>query len=151
MWSSATGLTFPVIGSNFSCLGGAARMAKEPINPGELEAELQQFIGTEQYYRHMGNVVLTDGTKYLAERAGAYWLMDIVASFQTEKKVACEHFQFWNLNVREDKKATVVADDGNGKVIARQEISRTNFPLRSQRLYLVNDGRYRVLMLPSEY
>ena len=47
-------------------------MAKEPINPGELEAELQQFIGTEQYYRYMGNVVLTDGTKYLADRAGAY-------------------------------------------------------------------------------
>lgn len=126
-------------------------MAKEPINPGELEADLQQFTGTDHYYKYMFNVVLTDGTKYLADRAGAYWLMDVVASFQTAKKVACEHFQTWNLNVQDDKKATVVADDGNGNVIARQKIPYTDFPLRSQRLYLVNDGRYRVLMLPSEY
>lgn len=43
------------------------------------------------------------------------------------------------------------ADDGNDREIARQEIPFTDFPLRSTRLYLVNDGRYRVLMLPSEY
>ena len=126
-------------------------MAKEPVNPGELEAELRQFTGTERYYKYMFNIVLTDGAKYLADRAGAYWLMDVVASWQLAKKVACEHFQAWNLNVQEDKKATVVADDGSGKEIARQKIPYTDFPLRSQRLYLVNDGRYRVLMLPSEY
>ena len=126
-------------------------MAKEPINPGALEAELRQFTGTEHYYKYMFNIVLTDGTKYLADRAGAYWLMDVVASWQTAKKVACEHFQTWDLAVQEDKKATVVAGDGDGKEIARQKIPYTDFPLRSQRLYLVNDGRYRVLMLPSEY
>jgi len=126
-------------------------MAKEPINPGELEAELRQFTGTGHYYKYMFNIVLTDGTKYLADRAGAYWLMDVVASWQTAKKVACEHFQLWKLDVKEDKKATVLADDGNGNEIARQKIPYTDFPLRSQRLYLVNDGRYRVLMLPSEY
>jgi hypothetical protein len=126
-------------------------MAKEPINPGELEAELQQFTGTEHYYKYMFNIVLTDGTKYLADRAGAYWLMDVVASWQTAKKVACERFQLWKLDVKEDKKAIVVADDGNGNEIARQKIPYTDFPLRSQRLYLVNDGKYRVLMLPGEY
>jgi len=126
-------------------------MAKEPINPGALEAELRQFTGTEHYYKYMFNIVLTDGTKYLADRAGAYWLMDVVASWQTAKKVACERFQLWKLDVKEDKKATVVADDGNGKEIARQKIPYTDFPLRSQRLYLVNDGRYPVLMLPGEY
>lgn len=126
-------------------------MAKEPINPGALEAELRQFTGTEHYYKYMFDIVLTDGTKYLADRAGAYWLMDVVASWQTAKKVACEHFQLWKLDVKEDKKATVLADDGNGNEIARQKIPYTDFPLRSQRLYLVNDGRYRVLMLPSEY
>ena len=126
-------------------------MPKNTITLKELEAELQQFTGTENYYKYMGNVVLTDGTKYLADRAGAYWLMDVVASWQTAKKVACEHFQLWKLEVKEDKKATVLADDGNGNEIARQKIPYTDFPLRSQRLYLVNDGRYRVLMLPSEY
>jgi hypothetical protein len=126
-------------------------MAKEPINPGELEVELRQFTGTDHYYKYMLKVVLTDGTKYLADRAGAYWLMDVVSSWQLAKRVACEHFQSWNLTVKEDKTATVVADDGNGNVIAHQKIPYTDFPLRSQRLYLVNNGRYRVLMPPTEY
>ncbi len=126
-------------------------MAEDTPSPGELEAELRQFIGTEQYYRYTGGVVLTDGAKYLADRAGAYWLMDVVASWQAAKKVTCEHFQLWKLEVKEDHKATVTADDGNGKEIVRQEIPFTDFPMRSAKLYLVNDGRYRVLMLPSEY
>lgn len=126
-------------------------MAKDTPNPEELEADLHQFTGTEHYYKYMGGVVLTDGAKYLADRAGAYWLMDVVASWQAAKKVACEHFQLWKLEVKENDKAVVVADDGNGNEIARQEIPFTDFPLRSIRLYLVNDGRYRVLMLPSEY
>lgn len=126
-------------------------MAKDTPNPEDLETELRQFTGTENYYKHLGNVVLTDGAKYLADRAGAYWLMDVVASWQLAKKVACEPFQSWNIEVKDNNKATIKADDGNGNEIARQEIPFTDFPLRSTRLYLVNDGRYRVLMLPSEY
>lgn len=126
-------------------------MAKDTPNPEDLETELRQFTGTENYYKHLGNVVLTDGAKYLADRAGAYWLMDVVASWQLAKKVACEPFQSWNIEVKDNNKATIKADDGNGNEIARQEIPFTDFPLRSIRLYLVNDGRYRVLMLPSEY
>ena len=45
---------------------------------------LAQFYGTSAYYRFiiLSNLVLTDGTKYLAEVAGAYWLMDLIASYQ---------------------------------------------------------------------
>lgn len=126
-------------------------MTKDIPTPADLEDELGQFHGTENYYQYMGNIVLTDGAKHLADRAGAYWLMDVVTSWQTAKRVACEHFQYWKLEVKEDHKATVIADDGNGREIAQQEIPYTDFPLRSARLYLVNDGRYRVLMLPGEY
>ena len=42
---------------------------------------LAHFIGTEHYYRLTPSAVLTDGTKYLAEGAGAFWLMDAVASY----------------------------------------------------------------------
>jgi Family of unknown function (DUF6876) len=122
----------------------------ETVTPEQLEAELAQFIGTRHYYRHIGNMVLTDGAKHLADRAGAYCLMDVVASWQLAERVACERFQLWKIEVH-DHKATVMADDGNGKELARQEIPCTEFPLRSQSLYLVNDGKYRVLMLPSEY
>ncbi|NCW51048.1 MAG: hypothetical protein EBV89_07195 [Betaproteobacteria bacterium] len=36
-------------------------------------SELDQFIGTQRYYRMSSRVVLTDGTHYLAERVGCYW------------------------------------------------------------------------------
>ncbi len=43
-----------------------------------LEDELEQFYGTEKWYRHFTGLVYTDGIKYLAENAGAYWLIDLV-------------------------------------------------------------------------
>jgi hypothetical protein len=126
-------------------------MTEDAPTPEQIETELAYFTGTQNYYQYLANVVLTDGAKHLADRAGAYWLMDVVASWQVEKRVACQPFQHWKLEVEDDNTATVVADDGNGNEIARQEIPFTDFPLRSTRLYLVKDGKYRVLMLPSEY
>ena len=42
---------------------------------------LALFTGTQQYYQLNRHVVLTDGTRYLADEAGAYWLMDAIASY----------------------------------------------------------------------
>jgi hypothetical protein len=52
-------------------------MGKRPIT----ESDLAQFIGTENYYRYLG-INLTDGVKFLADEAGAYWLVDIVSIAQ---------------------------------------------------------------------
>jgi len=45
------------------------------------EADLAQFTGSEQLYRHslVKRFCYTDGVKYIAERAGAYWLIDEIA------------------------------------------------------------------------
>ena len=44
-------------------------------------AELAKFTGSEHWYRHALNrkVLFTDGAKYVADRAGAYWLLDEIA------------------------------------------------------------------------
>jgi hypothetical protein len=52
----------------------------KPFDP----AQLSNFIGTEKYYRLTRKHLLTDGTKYLAEAAGAYWLMEAIASYLPE-------------------------------------------------------------------
>ena len=75
----------------------------------EIEAALPHFTGTEEYHRMRypwlrKDFLLTDGAKYLADKAGliggtAYWLIDIIASHQTNKKVAAEGFQTWKLYV----------------------------------------------------
>jgi hypothetical protein len=46
--------------------------------------DLAQFTGTTCYYRIGRQHLLTDGTHYLAEQEGCYWLMDAVASHFTE-------------------------------------------------------------------
>jgi hypothetical protein len=44
-------------------------------------ADLHQFTGTEHWYRHalVKSVLFTDGAKYLADTAAAYWLLDEIA------------------------------------------------------------------------
>jgi Family of unknown function (DUF6876) len=61
---------------------------------------LNQFTGTEQWYRHALNhaVTFTDGAKYVADQAGAYWLLDEIALAQRYQQAAsAEPFQVWRL------------------------------------------------------
>ena len=95
-------------------------------------SQLRQFTGSENWYRHGINrsVLYTDGAKFLAEQGGAYWLLDIIAIAQHhEQRVAEEEFQVWKLQVRADRSATVLCDDGNGNIVYSQEIPFTDFPL----------------------
>ena len=76
------------------------------------KADLTQFTGTEQGYRHGINrsVLFTDGAKYVADSAGAYWLLDEIALIQSyDKRVAAEEFQVWKLVVRPDRTAKLYA------------------------------------------
>ena len=112
-------------------------------------ADLAMFTGTKQYYRLNRLCLLTDGTKYLAEAAGAFWLMDAAASYLIELG-ATDWFVQIVLVVTESK-ALLTLEDGNGHVRARQEIPYTDFPMPQQTLYACWDGQHWVLMLPSEY
>lgn len=115
----------------------------------DLVTQLAHFTGTEHYYRISRRHLLTDGTKYLAEAAGAFWLMDAVASHLNEIGTTD-----WFVLVRTkvaDNKAVMIYEDGNGHEHARQEIPYTDFPLSECVLYCCWDGEHWVLMLPSEY
>ena len=112
-------------------------------------AELAMFTGTERYYRLNRLCLLTDGTKYLAEAAGAFWLMDAAASYLIELGTADWFVQI--VLVVTVSKAVLTLEDGNGHVRARQEIPYTDFPMPQQTLYACWDGQHWVLMLPSEY
>lgn len=114
------------------------------------QAELDQFTGSEHWYRHALNrkVLFTDGAKYLADRAGAYWLLDEIALVQPyDKRVAAEPFQVWKLTVREDRTATLVCEDGNYNVVYTKEIRFTDFVLDTITLWFSDN----VIYLPSEH
>ena len=112
-------------------------------------ADLAQFTGTECYYRLNRKCLLTDGTKYLADAAEAYWLLDAAASYLIELGTA-DWFVLVRLSVNSNR-AELTLEDGNGGIRVRQQIPYTDFPADQQVLYACWDGEHWVIMLPSEY
>lgn len=110
---------------------------------------LTEFTGTDRYYRIGRQHLLTDGTKFLADQARCYWMMDAIASHLIEIGTA-DWFVVVKTKVS-DSKALMVYEDGNGHEHARQEIPYTDFPLAEITLYACWDGEHWVIMLPSEY
>jgi len=110
--------------------------------------ELAGFTGDLQRYRHWtGRLVYMPGIQHLAKKAGAYWLIDLVASWQRHAAVAREDVQIWKLVVRPDHTATATATSDAEAPLASQDIQHTDFPLPEIILWLI-DG---TLILPSEY
>ncbi|MGD9658486.1 MAG: DUF6876 family protein, partial [Methylocystis sp.] len=102
------------------------------------------------WYRHplIRKIVYTDGAKYVAEKGGAYWLLDEIAFAQTHsEKVAAEPFQHWKLSVNENRTADLVCDDGNGNIVYRKKLDFTDFPLPEIAFYCCDN----TILLPSEY
>ncbi|PUE42292.1 hypothetical protein B9Z49_20845 [Limnohabitans sp. 2KL-51] len=90
-------------------------------------SQLSHFTGTERIYRISRRHLLTDGTKYLAEEAECFWMMDAVASHLSEIGTA-DWFALIRVKVQ-GSRATMVYEDGNGHEHDRQEIPVTDFPL----------------------
>jgi hypothetical protein len=113
------------------------------------QSDLAQFTGTETWYRHSlaRQITYTEGARYVADKASAYWLLDIIVSYQFDPKVKAEEFQVWELTVNAEHKGEVLATDGNGNVIAKQTIEYTDFPLAEIKFYFADN----VILLPSEY
>jgi hypothetical protein len=111
--------------------------------------QLNQFTGTSKYYRISRRHLLTDGTKYLAEEAECFWMMDAIASHLCEIGTE-DWFVLIRVQVTEGR-AVMIYEDGNDREHARQEIPYTDFPLNSITLYACWDQENWVIMLPSEY
>jgi hypothetical protein len=111
---------------------------------------MSQFTGTGHWYRFGldPRITCTDGAKYVADTAGAYWLLDEIALAQRfEKTVANKRFQVWKLEVKDDDSATLICEDGNGKVVFTRAIPFTDFPNEGVTLWFENN----VIYLPSEH
>ncbi|QHT65370.1 hypothetical protein GXP67_01100 [Rhodocytophaga rosea] len=105
------------------------------------ELNLQYFTGTENYYTHgIGalKILLTDGCKYVAEEAQAYWLFDIVLSYQMHTHIRNEAFQHWELKKQLQEGWMITCDVGDRKILAKQTISYSDFPFIIIGFYMVD-------------
>lgn len=113
-----------------------------------LEASLANFTGSEHLhynplYRWM---TYTDGVQYFAQKAGAYWFLDIVGT-EFGKYMKNTSFLTIDLVVREDASAAIVVGDGNDHTLGTRSIEWTNCPQGTWQFFLVDT----TLMLRSEY
>lgn len=122
------------------------------------EGDLEQFIGTENYYRSSAftkNIVHTDGVNHVAMNGGA-WMIDVITSHQINPNVNAEEFQVWDFQVNEDHSCKAVCTSGDDEsILVTQEIPYTDLPfnvkffLELGSIDMVNP--VRVILLPSEH
>lgn len=110
-------------------------------------SDLDQFTGSDNWYQHgiVRRISYTDGAKYVADTAGAYWLLDEIALAQLDKRMQVEEFQVWKLTVA-DSVGELTCGDGNGNLLVKKPIPYTDFPLPEIELWFENN----VICLPSE-
>jgi hypothetical protein len=123
---------------------------QQKISATELESNLRQFTGTEMYFRIGKRLMLTEGTKYLADQAACYWLFDLIVSHIIQNNFAQHDFVSIKLQ-RQGQGALVTLDDGNGNVLSGQTIEYTDFPIDKIALYGCRYEQHWVVILPSEY
>lgn len=112
------------------------------------QADLAQFTGTEHIYRHgMTSYLYTDGVRYLCEKAGAYWLLEMIAiTTRYDPRIRADEMNVWTLTV-EGTTGTLVCTDGNDVEYHKKEIHYTDFPLPEIKIWRCD----QTFMLPSEY
>ena len=109
--------------------------------------ELAYAHCADHYVKHPLGVIFTSGVQTLVEKCSAYWLLDVIASYRSHRRVIGEGFQVWKLERVKGDSFKVTMDDGNGNILITQKIPYSDFPYDTATLWLV-DG---VILLPSEY
>ncbi|MCB4825552.1 DUF6876 family protein [Roseicella aerolata] len=125
------------------------------MTPEELQNALAGLTGSDTLIRHglTRRVLMTRGVVFLAERAQAHWLTDLIVSHQADPRVRSEPFQVWTLAVDERTRSAVATmTNGNSETpLTTQEIPCTDFPLPAITLWLMQEANTWVMLLPSEY
>jgi len=144
-------------------------LKQEKMGTDELYAKLRQFSGGDEWTMHKltRNVLFSEGLKYLAENAGAYWLIDAIAyqlaanpkiKKERQKNKRFARLHFWHLRKTGESSAVLEAIEDKGmKPVISREIKFTDFPFdpsgKDFIIYAADDGPGTpiTLFLPSEY
>jgi hypothetical protein len=118
------------------------------VNAEKIENYMAQCNGCDHHTRHWLNrsMIYTSGVEYVAETAGAFWLIDAIASHCTKKKLMQDgrlrDFQIWSLKTNLVKRTAVLecrADSGE-KAVVTQRIPFTDFCMPEIKFYVERGG-----------
>jgi hypothetical protein len=113
-----------------------------------LRAQLARFRRSEESYPHPSQaLVYTPGVKFLAERCGLFWLIDLIAAWQWRalRDADLTIFQLWVLRPIGTRRVLVCLRDSDSMAFALP-VGNRDSALDYVSLYV----EFGVLMLPSE-
>jgi hypothetical protein len=117
----------------------------------QLNAQLNRFSGTEQYYRHLSGYHYTDGVCFLAQEYATHWLITEILVANHPRQLG--EFQVWKLervyiNPQMPTDAfTLTCEVGDRNLIWQKKIPSSNFSADYVELWFTNG----ILYLPSEH
>jgi hypothetical protein len=129
----------------------------EQTEVAELQNGLAHFIGSQEFTR-LGpvfpGVIMSEGVLFLAEKAGAFWLPDAIASHivtNASLREECQGLIFWHLQVENGSAVLTARKDSGLPALVTQEIEYTDFPLDEIEIWAGDNGEGYTLYLPSEH
>jgi hypothetical protein len=113
-----------------------------------LRGQLARFRRSEEFHAHPSQaLVYTPGVKFLAERCGLFWLIDVIAAWQWRalRDADLTIFQLWELRPIGTRRVLVCLRDADSMAFALP-VGNRDSALDYVSLYV----ELGVLMLPSE-
>jgi prenyltransferase beta subunit len=118
----------------------------------EIIKELENYTGSENFYKDFLGFVLTDGVKKLCDLCNCYWIISDTAVILMDKYKNKEDFIVIDIKVNKDKSCKISLSDGNKNVLYTQEYKYTDFSLSKYTIWAVfNEVDTYTYMLPREY
>lgn len=114
-----------------------------------LRAQLARFRRSEEFHPHPSHaLVYTAGVKFLAERCGLSWLIDVIAAWQWRalRDADLAIFQLWELRLIGTRRVVACMRDSESVAFRVPVAKQHDSALDSVSLYV----EFGVLMLPSE-
>jgi hypothetical protein len=114
----------------------------------ELQLVLSAFGPNPDWHHHESGYLYSDGVQYLAEQAGAYWLLDLIFARQrkTKKDPKLRYTQVWILRVA-GTTGILTCYRGPHDPAFSIPLPAIDFPFPEITLHLDDD----TLLLPSEH
>lgn len=135
----------------------------------ELNEAMNMSCGSENWYKHsvVPSLVFTDGVHYVRSKAGAYWLVDLVASYMPAVLKAVKELKetFFVVRIETDDEQiglfTITreewTEEGDVKTVdvVRQNIEHTDLPAGADIKFFLElaqlDPVVMCLLCPSEH
>ena len=116
------------------------------MNKNEFKNNLEQFTGTQYYHKlTIYPLLATDGVKYFADKAKAYWLINDISAVMLYR-LKEQPFVVVKA-ISKNKQANVIYEDGNYNKLHSEFYEFTDL-FEGEWKFFITDN---VIMLPSEY